>query len=136
LAVGLGDLGLDGDDAFEARREVVVAAHLDSSNSISLPTDRSRAAASTSAAAAASWTATPTDLYRLICSGEVRPGFDPATSSPSSTTSDGAPSRNSGAPAGGGASVDSRYSTATTASRTIAGSTSPRPAGLAPTELT
>src|SRR5436190_1158844 len=134
--VGLGNLRLDGDDAFEARLEVVVAAHR-TSNSISRPTDRSRAAASTSAAAAASWTAMPTDLYRLICSGEVRPRRVPATSSPSSTTSVGARSRNSAAPAGGGASVDSRYSTATTAaSRTIAGSTSPAPAGFAPTELT
>src|SRR5262249_52379882 len=136
LAVRLGDLRLDGDDAFESRLEVVVTAHR-TSNSISRPTDRSRAAASTSAAAAASWTATPTDLYRLICCGEVRPGFDPATSSPSSMTSARAPSRNSGAPAGGGARVDSRYSTATiAASRTVAGSTSPVPAGFAPTELT
>ena len=64
--VGLGDLRLDGDDALETRLEVVGAAHLASSSSISRPTDRSRAAASTRAAAAASWTATPTDLYRVI----------------------------------------------------------------------
>src|SRR5262249_29872630 len=129
LAVRLGDLRLDGDDAFESRLEVVVTAHR-TSNSISRPTDRSRAPATTSAAAAAA-------LYRLICCGEVRPGFDPATSSPSSMTSARAPSRNSGAPAGGGARVDSQYSTATiAASRTVAGSTSPVPAGFAPTELT
>ena len=65
FAIGLGDLRLDRDDAFEPRLEIVVAAHR-SSNWISWPIDRSRAAASTSDAAAASWTATPTDLYRVI----------------------------------------------------------------------
>src|SRR5438270_110888 len=66
LTIGLHDLRLDGDHSFEPRLEVVVAAHLASSSSISRPTDRFRAAASTRAAAAASWTATPTDLYRVI----------------------------------------------------------------------
>ena len=84
LAIRLHDLGLDGDDAFEARFEVVVAAHVASSNSMTRPTDRSRAASSTKAAAATSWTATPTDLYRVISSRELRPGLVPATSSPSS----------------------------------------------------
>ena len=66
LPVRLGDLRLEGDDALEARSEVVAQAHSDSSSSISRPIARSRAAVSTSAAAAASCTATPTDLYRVI----------------------------------------------------------------------
>ena len=84
LAIGLHDLGLDGDDAFEPGSELGVSAHVDSSSSIARPIDRPFAAASTRAAAATSWTATPTDLYRVISSGEVRPGLVPATSSPSS----------------------------------------------------
>src|SRR4029077_6248339 len=66
LAVGLHDLGLDRDDALETGLEVVAAHTLISSSSISRPAPRSRAARSTSAAAARSWTATPTDLYRVI----------------------------------------------------------------------
>ena len=86
FAVRLGDFRLDSDYAFEARAEVgaAIAAHALPSSSISRPTDRSRAAASTSAAAAASWTAMPTDLYRVISSRERRPGRAPVTSSPSS----------------------------------------------------
>ena len=50
----------------------------------SVPRPSARAPASTSAAAAASCAATPTDLYRVIWASAVRPGRDPATSSPSS----------------------------------------------------
>src|SRR6266576_939166 len=136
LAVGLHDLRLDGDDALEPRFEVVVAAHVSSSSSIARPTDRPFAAASTRAAAATSWTATPTDLYRVISSWELRPGFVPATSSPSSAwTSAGPRPTNSGAPAGGCASADTRDSTTSSASATVCSSTS-RPDGLRPTELT
>src|SRR6266550_3691474 len=136
LAVGLHDLRLDGDDAFEPRSEVVVVAHVNSSSSIARPIDRRLAAASTRAAAATSWTATPTDLYRVISSREVRPGFVPATSSPSSAwTSAGLTPTSSGAPAGGAANADSRDSTTSSASATVFSSTS-RPAGLRPTEFT
>src|SRR3989442_3984542 len=136
FAVGLHDLRLDGDDALEPRFEVVVAAHVSSSSSSACPTDRSFAAASTRAAAATSWTATPTDLYRVISSRELRPGFVPATSSPSSAwTSAGSTPTSSGAPAGGGASADSRDSTTRSASATVCSSTS-RPDGLRPTEFT
>src|SRR6266851_5029350 len=136
LAVGLHDLRLDGNDTLEPRFEVVVAAHVSSSSSIARPIDRPFAAASTRAAAATSWTATPTDLYRVISSPELRPGFVPATSSPSSAwTSAGSTPTSSGAPAGGGASADSRDSTTRSASATVCSSTS-RPAGLRPTEFT
>ena len=72
----------------------------------------------------------------MISSREVRPGFVPATSSPSSAcTSCGSRPTSSGAPAGGGASADSRDSTTSRASLTVSASTS-RPFGLSPTEFT
>src|SRR6266568_5519113 len=77
LAIRLHDLGLDRDDALEARLEVAAAHACISSSSISWPVPRSRAAASTSAAAARSWTATPTDLYNVVCSAELRPAAVP-----------------------------------------------------------
>ena len=48
----------------------------------SRPTPCFFAASSTRCAATASWTATPTDLYSVICSAEVRPGLAPEISSP------------------------------------------------------
>src|SRR6266550_4808268 len=136
LPVGLHDLRLDGDNALEPRFEVVVAAHISSSSSIARPTDRSFAAASTRAVAVSTWRPPPTDLYRVISSWELRPGFVPATSSPSSAwTSAGLTPTSSGAPAGGGANADSRDSTTSSASVMVFSSTS-RPAGLRPTEFT
>src|SRR5437764_8547111 len=113
FTVRLRDLCLDGDHTFETGLEVVAsAAHWVPSRSSSVPTDRSCSAASTSAAAAASWTATPTDLYRVISSRECRPGLVPATSSPSSAWMRAASTpASSGAPAGGGASAEARDST-------------------------
>src|SRR6266550_3315984 len=136
LIGNLPDERLDVDTALESRFEVVVAAHVSSSSSIARPTDRPFAAARTRAAAATSWTATPTDLYRVISSWELRPGLVPATSSPSSAwTSTGLTPTSSGAPAGGGANADSRDSTTSSASVMVFSSTS-RPAGLRPTEFT
>src|SRR5207237_7791977 len=101
FAVRFRDLRLEGDDACEAWAELVHA--WISSSSISRPVPRSRAAARTSAAAARSWTATPTDLYRVISTGVARPRLLPLTSSPSSATDAGSTSASSGAPPGGGA---------------------------------
>src|SRR5262249_18399972 len=137
LLVGLGDLRLEGDDTGEAGREVVAAHARISSSSISWPRPRSRAAFRTSAAAARSWTATPTDLYSVICSPELRPTEVPAMTSPSSTTPSRPRGSSSGAPAGSGANAESRCSTTTTSARsTIAGSSSEPPPMLEPTELT
>src|SRR5262249_5137198 len=121
LAIGFGDLRLDGDDTFEAGLEVVHARI--SSSSISRPAPRSRAAPSTSAAAATSCTATPTDLYTVSSSGDVLPVRSPATSSPSSAcTPAGSSPASSGAPAGGGASAEARDSTTRRASRMVSSS--------------
>src|SRR5205823_14883123 len=101
----------------------------------SRPAPASRAAASTSTAAAASWTATPTDLYSVICSSEVRPGFVPLTSSPSSAWIWSGlilpvlmGCTRSLLPAGGGASTAWRDSTHTSESAIVSSSIS-RPAG-------
>src|SRR6266536_2900828 len=138
LTVWLGDLRLEGDDALEAGPDDlgVRVAHSAPSRSTSRPIPRSRAAESTSAAAAASCTATPTDLYRVSSSCDALPAFVPLTSSPSSAwTRPGSIPTSSGAPAGGGASAESRDSTTSFASATVASSTS-RPEGFSPTELT
>src|SRR5438309_1764118 len=82
LTVRLGDLRLEGHDALETGPDHlgVRVAHSAPSRSTSRPIPRSRAAESTRAAAAASCTATPTDLYRVSSSCDVRPGFTPLTS--------------------------------------------------------
>ena len=60
---------------------------------MSTPTPEARAAARTRPAAVTSWAATPTDLYSVICSGDVRPGRRPASSSPISAWMCSAPMR-------------------------------------------